>query len=235
LALIRAIDLGDDAMLDNLRTDLSRCGGSPSAILRELISTPGMWAVIGYRLRRWIATTRMPRVFRWFLSVPATLLQMLIEATTCIQLPGSCSIGPGLYIPHTGFIVVGAKSTIGRHCTITQGVTIGHGGGRGKSLSECPVIGDRVYIGPGAILIGPITIGDDALIGAGAVVTRSVPARGVAVGNPARIISRDGSFELIAYPGMDRDPSRLSSLVESRRTGAASNDSVIAVLNGTSS
>jgi serine acetyltransferase len=74
------------------------------------------------------------------------------------------------------------------------------------------VIGNRVYVGPGSAIIGPLTVGDDALIGVGAVVIRSVPPRGVVVGNPARIISFSGSFDLIDYPCMDEDPARLASL-----------------------
>ena len=49
-------------------------------------------------------------------------------------------------------------------------------------------IGSNVWIGSGAIILGGVTIGDHAVIGAGAVVTKDVPARTVAVGNPARVI-----------------------------------------------
>jgi serine O-acetyltransferase len=107
---------------------------------------------------------------------------------------------------------VSSGAVIGRFCTLTQGVTIGHRGGGGGQRRGVPRIGDRVYLGPGSAVIGPITVGDDALIGVGAVVTRSVPARGVVVGNPARLISTAGSFDLIEYPGMDHDPSRQASL-----------------------
>jgi serine O-acetyltransferase len=148
------------------------------------------------------------------LIIAAELVQLLTNVATNIELPGSADIGPGLYIPHTGYIVIASPTVIGRHCTLTQGVTIGHGRGGGKPRDGCPVIGDRVYVGPGSAIIGPVTIGDDALIGVGAVVIHSVPPRGVAVGNPARIISRAGSFDLIDYPGMDDDPDRLASLAE---------------------
>jgi serine O-acetyltransferase len=72
-------------------------------------------------------------------------------------------------------------------------------------------VGDRVYIGPGAAVIGDVTVGNDALIGVGAVVTKSLPERAVAVGNPARVISHDGSFRIISYPGMDDDQGRRAS------------------------
>ncbi len=97
---------------------------------------------------------------------------------------------------------------------MTQGITIGHRGGGGGSDDEYPVIGDRVYLGPGSAVIGPLNIGNDALIGVSAVVTRSVPPRGIAVGNPARVISLKGSFEVISYTGMETDPQRLNALRE---------------------
>ena len=205
-------------MFEDLLEDIRRCGLTPSARARELMLNPGMWAVIGYRFRRRLFTARIPRPVRWLLNIVAVQAQLFAEVTTGIQLPSSAAIGPGLYIPHTGCMVVASRAVIGGRCTIAHGVTIGHGGGGGNPTSGCPVIGDRVYIGPGSIIIGPITIGDDALIGAGAVVTRPVPSRGVAVGNPARVISRAGSFELIEYPGMGDDPARRLSLAEVGRS-----------------
>ena len=149
---------------------------------------------------------------RWFFSTQSIIAQIWVDANTGIQLPSSVSIGPGLYIPHSGYIVVNSSASIGSHCTIAQGVTIGHaGGGRDKSM-KAPTVGDRVYIGPGACLIGDISIGDDALIGPGAIVTKDVPPRSVVVGNPARVISTRGSFDLIDYPGMEDDVMRQCSL-----------------------
>ena len=199
-------------MFANLAEDVRRCGSSPYERVREVVLTPGMWAVIGYRYRRWVFTTRMPKLLRFVLNVLGVMVQLFTEVATQVQLPSSASIGPGLYVPHTGYIVVSSRAVIGRHCTLAQGVTIGHAGGGGKPEGGCPVLGDRVYVGPGSALIGPLTVGDDALIGVGAVVTRSVPSRGVVAGNPARLFSRNGSFDLISYPGMEQDRDRGASL-----------------------
>ena len=79
---------------------------------------------------------------------------------------------------------------------------------------DSPVIGNRVYVGPGAAILGPVNIGDDVLIGANAVLIDSVSSRAVVVGNPARVISRQGSFQLINYPSMEYDAERLASLAE---------------------
>lgn len=84
-----------------------------------------------------------------------------------------------------------------------------------------PTVGDRVYIGPNAIVVGKITVGDDAMICAGSVVTKSVPPRAVVLGNPARVVSYSGSFDYIAYDGMENDPERIRSMQLSEQTGWA--------------
>lgn len=200
-------------MFHNLRRDFRRCGNSFRERIRDFLLNPGMWAVVGYRYRRWVHTTRMPRLLRWPFMLVAILVHLWVEVTTTIELSSAADIGPGLYIPHSGTIVIGSGSVIGSDCTLCHGVTLGHrGGSHDGSGGSSPIVGDRVYIGPGSALIGPITIGKDAVIGLGAVVLRSVPPRAVVAGNPARILSHGGSFDLIHYPGMDQDASRLASL-----------------------
>ena len=57
-----------------------------------------------------------------------------------------------------------------------------------------------------------VIVGDDAVVCAGSVVSRSIPARAVVMGNPARVVSYDGSFDYVYYDGMDVDPARRASL-----------------------
>ena len=198
-------------MFSNLREDLHRYGG-PGQQVKALLLAPRVWAIVNYRFARWAYTARMPSVARVPLKILARLFTSLIEMVTSVELSPQTAIGAGLFIPHAGYVVVASNAIIGLHCTLTQGVTIGHGAGGNVSQLDSPAIGDRVYIGPGAAVLGPIEIGDDALIGANAVVIRSVPPRAVVVGNPARLISMKGSFDLISYPGMEHDTKRLASL-----------------------
>jgi serine O-acetyltransferase len=214
-------------MLEALRRDLARCAATPAARVRHVLETPATWAVLGYRFRRAVLTVPLPRPLRAVRGLAARAVKVAVEVATNIELPFTAEIGPGLELPHIGYVIVSSHAKIGANCTLTQGVTLGHARGGQQQKSGDPVLGDRVYVGPGAAVIGPVTVGDDALIGPGAVVTRSVPARAVVVGNPARILSYRGSFDLIAYPGMEADPARVASLAlsrqeeEARRAGAA--------------
>jgi len=205
-------------MFDHVREDLARAGGSTAQKFRMILFAPGVWAALSYRYRRWVFTRRFPQPLGFLFNLSASVTQAWTDVATNVQIPASVSIGPGLLIVHTGYVVVSATAVLGRHCTLAQGVTIGHAGGGDKPANRSPVIGDRVYIGPGASVIGPITIGDDALIGVGAVVTKDVPPRGVVAGNPARLISLKGSFDLVAYPGMQDDPARAAALSERPET-----------------
>lgn len=213
-------------MFPNLGEDLRHYGGWWRQ-LKALLLFPRVWAIAAYRFRRWIHTARMPSILSLPLSAVGRLVASFVEAVTHIELPPQAIIGPGLFLPHAGYVIVASNATIGRYCALTQGVTIGHRAG-GRELSfDSPVIGDRVYVGPGAAILGPVKVGDDVLIGANAVVVDSVSPRAVVVGNPARVISRQGSFNLISYPAMESDPVRLASLLEAnqvRRAAASTTD-----------
>lgn len=104
-------------------------------------------------------------------------------------------IGEGLYIGHFGGIVIHGDAEIGSFCNLSQGITIGVLA-RGKN-SGIPKIGDRVFIGPGASILGGITIGNDVLIGTNAIVTFDVPAHSVVAAPLASIVSDKGSGDYI--------------------------------------
>ena len=87
-----------------------------------------------------------------------------------ISIPLRCEIGGGLQMPHTNGIVINVGAKIGCNCDIYQQVTIG------KMKGGCPKIGDNVFVGPGATILGAVTIGDGACIGAHALVINDVPA-----------------------------------------------------------
>ena len=101
----------------------------------------------------------------------------------------SGKIGGGFLVCHGSSTIVYAQS-IGKNFLVHQNVTVG----RGKKINgnDVPIIGDNVFIGTGAIIIGGIHIGNNVKIGAGALVNKDVPDNCTVVGNPMRIICKKG-------------------------------------------
>lgn len=145
----------------------------------------GLHALLAYRLGRWLLRSASRRnlwpllPFGWLLYF---LLSRYARAVFDIHLELSADIGPGLYIGHFGAIRV-RDCRIGANCSIARLTDIAPApGGAG------PVVGDGVWIGAHAQIIGPYRIGSGATIAAGAVVGRDVPARALCLGNPARVV-----------------------------------------------
>lgn len=170
----------------------------PRPLWQMLLTREGLWALAEYRFNNWVdREVRIP-VLRHILIAIGAIWHKLITVLIGIELPKGANIGVGLYIVHSGCIVLHPDVVIGEYCTLSHDVTIGLGG-RGEKLG-CPKIGDRVYIAPGAKIFGAITIGNDVAIGANAVVTKDLPDNAVAVGIPAKIISYKGSQDFIDAP-----------------------------------
>lgn len=114
--------------------------------------------------------------------------RLFIKPLDSIEL--STDIGDGLMLYHKTGCVINCKSA-GKNLTVWQGVTVGSKR-PGEGPDARPVLGDNVSISVNAVVFGKITIGNNVIIGAGAVVNKSVPDNCVVVGNPARIVKRDG-------------------------------------------
>jgi len=109
------------------------------------------------------------------------------------QIPPSTIIGKGLYIGHWGTIVVNRNTVIGDYCNLSPGVTIGQTN-RGKSKGV-PKIGNKVWIGTNAVIVGNISIGDNVMIAPNAFVNISVPSNSLVIGNPASILPREDATD----------------------------------------
>lgn len=115
-------------------------------------------------------------------ALAARLLRPFFKATEGLSI-ATREIGPGLFIAH-GQSTCLAAERIGTNCYVHHNVTIGWDYRGGRS----PVLGDDVFVGAGAVVLGEVTIGDGARIGANAVVLCDVPAGATAVGSPARLV-----------------------------------------------
>ena len=164
----------------------------------------GLWALLQYRLASGIYYSWWPRFLKAPLLGVMVLWQVVIEVLTKISLPYRARIGPGLYIGHCGPLVINPDVIIGRDCNLSQVTTIGISGmGEKRGV---PIIGDRVFIGPHTLILGPISIGDDAVIGGGSVVVRSVPPHVTVAGNPAKQVSEQGSAGYVVLAGQAPPP-----------------------------
>lgn len=198
-------------MMQGYRADVARyTQGGVASQVRAVLQNQGLWALAVYRFFHPLVRHRNPLV-RKSAAVGALLGTKAMEVLTGILLPVRAEIGPGCYFPHFGPVIINQDARIGAYATFLHNTTLGNSGRWDRLEHDAPVLGDRVYFGAGASAIGPITIGDDAVLGAGAVVTKSLPARAVAVGSPAEIVSMRGSFRYVAYVGMDVDPGRVAS------------------------
>jgi serine O-acetyltransferase len=168
------------------------------AKLRIMLLTQGIWALVVYRAGYWCVRNKNKNDMLSKILLPLlSICQKLVEITTGIDIPFTARIGRGLYIGHFGQIILSTRTVMGEFCNLSQEVTIGQAG-RG-SEQYTPVIGDRVYIGPGAKIFGKVVIGNDVAIGANAVVTKDLPDNAVAVGVPARIISYGSSRDFVNF------------------------------------
>lgn len=182
-------------LIDDLDEHAFRRGWPRWACLAVPLVYPSTWPIIVYRFGSWVI--RLPFWLRLPLFVVYFPIKRLMEILTTIEISERADIEGGFYLAHLGNIVIGHHSKIGRHASMHQGVTIG-GSGHGE---EFPVIGDRVYFGAGAKILGPVKVGNDVVIGANAVVTRDIPDNAIVGGIPARVINYRGSSEFVQFRG----------------------------------
>ena len=165
-------------MWDNLRADFRAAEEDrklESGWLRVLLrmETP---AIICYRFSHWVLTFRVP-ILRQILLIVSIIFQRLVQMFVGVFISPDAEIGPGLLI-HTPFGIVVGPTKIGANCTIQSGVVI---------TAATKSIGDNVYFGPGAKVIGDAKIGNNVVIVANSVILIDVADNTTVMGVPARI------------------------------------------------
>lgn len=183
-------------MFENVRKDIEvaavwhdirivrRYFGERGVQAAAVVLSPTLQAVLLYRLQIWTRAHRLPLI--------PNLCRRLTMMLAAIEIGDAVRIGPGLLLNH-GSVVIDATTTIGPLCSISPFVTIGLNTGGPDPSFIGPTIGKFVFIGTGAKILGPITLGDNVRVGANAVVLADVPANCTAIGVPARIIPHESA------------------------------------------
>jgi len=118
----------------------------------------------------------------------AGFIDLLIRLIFSCDIKNTVKIGEDVNFYHNALgVVLHPRTVIGDGCSIYQNVTMG-GNGKSKELNGAPLLGKNVFVGAGAVILGPVKIGDNSKIGANSVVTKDVEANTTVVGSPARRI-----------------------------------------------
>jgi serine O-acetyltransferase len=171
-------------LLSTLREDLDNARSHDPASrgdVENALVYSGLHAIWSYRLAHSLWSRP-----RW--RGPARVLTQLTRFLTGIEIHPGATIGRRFFIDHGMGVVIGETTEIGDDVMVYHGVTLG-----GRSLNQGkrhPTVGNRVTIGAGAKVLGPVNIGDDSAIGANAVVTHDVPSDSIATGIPAVVRKR---------------------------------------------
>lgn len=144
-----------------------------------------MTAIKIYRLANKLYNLNIP-------FLPIILYRLIYFLNNC-HIHYSTLIGEGTRIGYGGIAVVIHKNAIiGKNCMISSCVTIG---GR-SNFKDVPIIGDNVYIGTGAKILGNIKIGNNVIIGANSVVINDIPSNTIVAGVPAKVIKENIDISL---------------------------------------
>ena len=167
--------------------------------LEIVLCYPGLHAVVVYRFSNALWRRRWYLIARW--------ISQFMRLVTGIEIHPGASIGRRLFIDHGFGVVIGETSEVGDDVTLYQGVTLGGIAPSVDTASQVgakrhPTLRDRVIVGSGAQVLGPVVIGEGARIGANAVVTKDIAPGVTAVGIPAHgVMPRDRSTadRFVAY------------------------------------
>ena len=153
--------------------------------LSVILTYPGVKAVFFYKIANFFSLAKF--------HVVAKIISQFARFLTGIEIHPGAKVGKNLFIDHGMGVVIGETSEIGDDVTIYHNVTLGGispsiNSNEQRNNKRHPTIRDKVVIGSGAQILGPIIVGKNSKIGSNAVVTNDVPENAVMVGIPARNI-----------------------------------------------
>jgi len=161
-----------------IKADFSREGRGGATAWRIVWS-----ALLGSKSFRYCFWFRLASCKSFIVSIISRVVHKHYSMKYQVEIPRATKIGPGLYLGHCTGIVISSSAVIGKNCNISHFVNVGSNHGKAA------LIGDDVYIGPMVCIVEDVVIGDRVTIGAGAVVVKSIEANATCVGSPARVVN----------------------------------------------
>ena len=151
--------------------------------IETLVTSPGLHSIGIYKLSNFLWSIR--------LTILARLLSYIGRILTGIEIHPAAKIGERFFIDHGMGVVIGETAEIGNDVTIYHGVTLGgvspsEDSASQKDKKRHPTLEDKVIVGSGAQILGPITIGANSKVGSNSVVTKDVESNKSVIGNPDR-------------------------------------------------
>ena len=151
--------------------------------LSVILTYPGVKAVFFHRIANFFSVAKIDLIAR--------IISQFSRFLTGIEIHPKAKIGKNLFIDHGMGVVIGETSEIGDNVTIYHNVTLGGvspsiNSNEQRNVKRHPTLEDKVVVGSGAQILGPIKIGKNSLIGSNAVVTKDVPEKSIMVGIPAK-------------------------------------------------
>jgi serine O-acetyltransferase len=170
-------------LVDDFRAVKERDPAIPDGIrgfFEIALCTPGFQAVAAHRLIHFLH-------LRLRIPVLPRFLGLIVRWWTGTEIHPGAKIGKGVFIDHASGVVIGESAVVGDGVTLYQGVTLGATGNE-KTWKRHPTLESGVFVGSGARILGPVTVGRNVRVGAGSVVVKDVPPDVTVVGVPAEII-----------------------------------------------
>ncbi|SDM55473.1 serine O-acetyltransferase [Kriegella aquimaris] len=173
-------------LIKYIKSDLYRLGTGVSkyTFIKAYRTNKIFRFIVWFRLARHYNLLNRKRQYFLFAFI-AKIMYKKLSTKYCIDFPLTVKVGYGLKINHGMALVVNSKSIIGNNAMLTHSVTLA------SEKNEAPIIGDKVRISPGVVIVGGVCIGNNVVIGANALVNKNVPDNSVAVGVPNRNILKE--------------------------------------------
>lgn len=174
-----------------IEDDIYRCFGSKKIPLKNKIIQKdlGLKYLKIYRKANYYCYKSNNKILKYYYIIRLVRL----SKKTQFQIPEKTVIGKGCYIGHNGRVIINPEAKLGDNINLATGVVIGQEN-RGRKKGT-PTIGNKVWIGANAVIVGKITVGNNVLIAPNAYVNMDIPDNSIVIGNPARIIENKNACD----------------------------------------